>query len=164
MDPGVYNLHVVVSRPRTPGPTFGRLQFTIREPKPWTGAFPIATPFSAHISPATPTMEELWEEKAMIELIGPPDREADGSLAFYRNSATKSIYEHSFGPLNLPCSQRQWLDQWRAITANKGVENAYDASSECELTISCEELGRFRLRAIREPKPVRWIVKQQNNR
>lgn len=162
LDPGVYNLHVLVSRPQLPAPTFGRLQFTIREPKPWTGSFPIATPFSAHISPAAPTMEDLWEEKATVELSGPPDRKAEGSLAFYRNST--NIYEDSFGPLNLPCSRQQWLEHWRALTANKCVENAYDASSECELTISCEELGNFRVRAIRDPKPVRWIVKQQNSR
>jgi hypothetical protein len=162
LDPGVYNLHVLVSRPRVPTPTFGQLQFTIREPKPWTGSFPLATPFSAHVSPAVPTMEELWEGKATAELIGPPDRKAEGSLTFCCNS--KNIYEHPFGPLNLPCSPRQWLEHWEAITTNKCVENAYDASSECELTISCEELGRFRIRAIREPKPVRWIVKQQNSR
>lgn len=161
LDPGVYNLHVLVSRPQNPAPTFGRLQFTIREPKRWTGSFPTATPFSANISPAAPTMEDLWEEKAAVELSGPPDRKAEGSLAFYRNS--KNIYEHSFGPLDLPCSPGHWLEHWQAITANKSVENAYDASSECELTISCEELGTFRVRAIRDPKPVRWVVKQKNS-
>ena len=32
---------------------FGRLQFTVREPKAWTGSIPTATPFSVRVSPAT---------------------------------------------------------------------------------------------------------------
>jgi hypothetical protein len=162
LDPGLYNLHVLVARPRTPAPIFGRLQFLIREPKPWSPATPAATPFSTRISPAAPSLEDLWEERATVEMSGPANREAEGKLTFYSNSAI--IYDHSFGPISLPCSPEQWSEKWRGITADKCAQNAYDASSECELTLTCEELGRFSLRSIREPRPVRWIVKQQNNR
>lgn len=162
LDPGLYNLHVLIARPQVPNPIFGRLQFTVREPKPWTPVAPAATPFSAHISPAAPSAEELWEGKAVVELLGPRNREAEVTLTFYSNSSTTSIHQQSFGPLKIPCSPTEWLQHWNGITGNKHIQNAYDASTECELTVTCEELGRFALRSAREPRPVRWIVKQGN--
>ena len=163
LDPGLYNLHVLISRPQVPDPIFGRLQFTVREPRPWTAVAPAATPFSARISAAAPSLEELWEGRAAIELLGPRNRTAQVTLTFYSNTSTASIHQQSFGPVNLPCSPTEWLDHWSGIAGNKLIQNAYDASSECELTVTCEELGRFSLRSVREPRPVRWIVKQGNS-
>ena len=69
LNSGVYNLHVVVSRPGHPNPLFGRLQFTVREPKAWTGSIPAATPFLVRVSPAAPSLDDLWEEQATVELL-----------------------------------------------------------------------------------------------
>jgi hypothetical protein len=163
LDPGLYNLHVLISRHRAAHPIFGRLQFTIREPRPWVPVAPAATPFSARVSPAVPSLEELWEARAVVELLGPPNRKAEVTLTFYSTSSTTRIYQESFGPIALPCSSTKWLEHWSDISGNRQIQNAYDASSECELTVTCEELGRFSLRSVREPRPARWIVRQGNS-
>lgn len=163
LNSGVYNLHVVVSRPGNPTPLFGRLQFTVREPKAWSADIPTATPFEVRVSPATPNLEELWEEKASVELSGPAGRTVEAQIKFCSSSSAVPILERKFGPLPLPCPQSCWSDHWTAITDDKQIQNAYDASTECELTFQCEELGRFVLRSSRESRPVRWIVKQENS-
>ncbi len=160
---GVYNLHVVVFRPGHPNPIFGRLQFTVREPKAWSGSIPMATPFSVQVSPAAPSLEDIWEQQARVELLGPPDRKVEAEIKFYSSSLPEPILERTIGSLVLPCPQSGWSDLWTAITGDRQIQNTYDASTECELIFHCAELGRFVLRASRESSPVRWIVKQENS-
>jgi len=163
LNSGVYNLHVVVFRPGHANPIFGRLQFTVREPKAWSGSIPTATPFSVQVSPAAPSLEDIWEEQATVELLGPSDRKVEAEIKFYSSSSPKPILERTIGSLVLPCPQLCWSDLWTAVTSDRQIQNTYDASTECELIFHCEELGRFVLRASRESSPVRWIVKQENS-
>jgi hypothetical protein len=163
LNSGVYNLHVVVFRPGHANPIFGRLQFTVREPKAWSGSIPTATPFSVQVSPAAPSMEDIWEEQATVELLGPSNRTVEAEIKFYSSSSPEPILERTIGSLVLPCPQPGWSDLWRAVTSERQIQNTYDASTECELIFHCEELGRFVLRASRESSPVRWIVKQENS-
>jgi hypothetical protein len=163
LNSGVYNLHVVVVRPGHSNHIFGRLQFTVREPKPWTGSIPSATPFSVRVSPATPSLEEIWEKQAMVELLGPSDRRVEAAIRFYSSSSPEPILAQTIGSVVLPCPQSCWSDLWTSMTNDRKIQNTYDASTECELIFHCEELGRFALRASRESSPVRWIVKQENN-
>lgn len=163
LNSGVYNLHVVVVRPGHSNPIFGRLQFTVREPKAWTGSIPAATPFSVRVSPATPSMEDIWEQQATVELLGPSARRVEAEIKFYSSSSPEPILVRTMGSFVLPCPQSSWLDRWTAMTSDRQIQNTYDASTECELIFHCEELGRFALRACRESSPVRWIVKQENN-
>ena len=163
LNSGVYNLHVVVFRPGHSSPIFGRLQFTVREPKAWSGSIPTATPFSVQVSPAAPSLEDIWEEQATVELLGPSDRRVEAEIKFYSSSSPEPILERTIGSLVLPCPQARWSDLWTAVTSDRQIQNTYDASTECELIFHCEELGRFVLRASRESSPVRWIVKQENS-
>ena len=163
LNSGVYNLHVVVVRPGHSNHIFGRLQFTVREPKAWTGSIPSATPFSVRVSPATPSLEEIWEKQATVELQGPSDRRVEAEIKFYSSSSPEPILARTIGSVVLPYPQPRWSDLWIAMTNDRKIQNAYDASTECELIFHCEELGRFALRACRESSPVRWIVKQENN-
>jgi hypothetical protein len=163
LNSGVYNLHVVVFRPGHANPIFGRLQFTVREPKAWSGSIPTATPFSVQVSPAAPSLEDIWEEQATVELFGPSDRKVEAEIKFYSSSSIEPILERTIGTLVLPCPQPGWSDLWTAATSQRQIQNAYDASTECKLIFHCEELGRFVLRASRESSPVRWIVKQENS-
>jgi hypothetical protein len=163
LNSGIYNLHVVLSRPGHPNPIFGRLQFTVREPKAWTGSTPADTPFSVRVSPAAPSLEDLWEEQATVELLGPPERRVEAEIKFYSSSSPDPILERRIGSLALPSPQGCWPDLWSGVTSDKQIQNTYDASTECELILHCEELGRFVLRCSRESRPVRWIVKQENN-
>jgi hypothetical protein len=163
LNSGVYNLHVVVVRPGYPNPIFGRLQFTVREPKAWSGSIPTATPFAVHVSPAAPSLEDIWEEQVTVDLLGPSDRKVEAEIKFYSSSSPEPILERTIGTLVLPCPQSRWSDLWTAVTGDRQIQNTYDASTECELIFHCEELGRFVLRASRESSPVRWIVKQENS-
>jgi hypothetical protein len=163
LNSGVYNLHVVVFRPGQPNPIFGRLQFTVREPRAWSGSIPTATPFSVQVSPAVPSLEDIWEEQATVELSGPSGRQVEAEINFYSSSSPEPFLERTIGSLVLPCPQSAWSDLWTDVTSDRQIQNAYDASTECELIFHCEELGRFVLRASRESSPVRWIVKQENS-
>ncbi len=164
LNSGVYNLHVVVFRPGNSNPIYGRLQFTVREPKAWSGSIPTATPFSVRVSPAVPSLEDLWEEQTTVELFGPPGRKVEVEIEFYSSSSSEPVLERTIGSLVLPCPQPCWSDLWAAAIGDRQIQNAYDESTECKLIFHCEELGRFVLRASRESSPVRWMVKQENSR
>lgn len=163
LNSGVYNLHVVVVRPGHSNHIFGRLQFTVREPKTWTGSSPSATPFSVRVSPATPSLEEIWERQATVELCGPSNRKVVAEIKFYSSSSPEPILVRTIESIVLPCSQSRWSVLWTEMSGDRQIQNTYDASTECELIFHCEELGRFALRACRESSPVRWIVKQENS-
>jgi hypothetical protein len=163
LNSGVYNLHVVVFRLGHANPIFGRLQFTVREPKAWSGSIPTATPFSVQVSPAAPSLEDIWEEQATVELLGPSGRKVEAEIKFYSSSSAEPALERTIGSLVLPCPQPGWSDLWTGVTSDRQIQNTYDASTECELIFHCQELGRFVLRVSRESSPVRWIVKQENS-
>jgi len=165
LNSGIYNLHVIVYRPgaENPKPILGRLQFTIREPKAWSGSKPTSTPFSVQVSPAAPSLEDIWEEHATVELFGPSDRKVEAEIKFYSSLSIEPILQRTIGSCLLPCPQSRWSDLWATVTSDTQVQNTYDASSECELIFHGEEMGRFALRARRESSPVRWVVKRENN-
>src|SRR5258708_23865653 len=96
-------------------------------------------------------------------MFEPFKRKVEAEIKFYSSSSPEPILEWTIGSLVLPCPQPGWSDLWTAVTSDRQIQNAYDASTECELIFQCEELGRFVLRSSRESRPVRWIVKQENN-
>ena len=160
LSPGVHELHVVFSRPGSESLIHSFLQFTIRQAKVWKGDTPTATPFSVHASPTAPALDELWEGQCTIELLGPENQKADGQITFL--AGTSVLLEHKLGQLDLPCSAAKWAETWTKLTSDRDCQNAFDACSECELVIKCE-FGRYIMRAARDSRALRWIVKQENN-
>ena len=163
LNSGVYNLHVVVVRPGHSNHIFGRLQFTVREPKPWTGSIPSATPFSVRVSPAAPSLEDIWEEQAMVELLGPSDRRVEVAIRFYSSSSPEPILAQTIGSVVLPCPQSRWSDLWTSITNDRKFRTPTMRAPNASLSSIARNWADLLLRASRESSPVRWIVKQENS-
>ena len=78
--PGVYKLRVIVAYDASDREQAGQLEVLIREPRAWSPGPNTHGPFAAVVEPSSPTVEDLWDGKATIELRGPADRQVSCTI------------------------------------------------------------------------------------
>ena len=165
LEAGRYKLHVITAKHSSPSPQIdGTLSFTVREPRTWQQEIPKSTPFSVQVSPPKPDLEELWDGRATIEVLGPRGRKAESELWFYKDAAAQSLlHTKQLAPFDLPATNEVWQEALDAARSDKRTQNAFDESSACVVAIQCDELGEFRLSCERQATPLRWILKEENH-
>lgn len=145
-------------------PTTGTLNFRIRSPRDNSNE-PIATssPLRVLCTPATPTMEQLWDSSAMIEVQGPDSRTAEFEVVLYRDRhCTLPLGARKFGPMRLPISADTFSIAFQASIGVVHVQNAYDEASACMLHTRTSTLGHQVIRCERESVPLRWALRHEN--
>jgi hypothetical protein len=163
LDPGRYRLYVIAGRPSESRPLIhGTMNITIRPAKAWRSDVPRATPFSVFVSPATPYIEQLWDGSATLEIQGPKFRKAECEIRFCKDLAGGPSYVQRLPSVDLPCTTDTWATAFDQARGDTRIQNAYDESLACVIEIRCEELGQFALHCEREPTPLRWVLKQEN--
>jgi hypothetical protein len=108
-------------------------------------------------SPAAPTLPEIWDCRADVEVAGPVGIRARVGIALtdrhHRVIASRDFF------LKIPLEARDW----RRFTATRlrgspALRAAYDDAESCVITVSDHRLGLAELRCEREFAPLRWIV------
>jgi hypothetical protein len=75
LDPGRYKLHVITETPSVTNLTLaGTLHVTIREPQAWTTDAPVSAAVRMVVSPPSPSLEQIWDGTATVEILGPMGR------------------------------------------------------------------------------------------
>jgi hypothetical protein len=163
--PGRYKLYVITRVSGYHGPDVsGILNFGIRHPRAAQSGHTASSPFRVLVSPATPSLEQLWSGEAKVEIQGPKGRKAKAKLEFFLDERqTPKMVERYLPPLDLPCASDGWRDGLESIQGDTRVQNACSEASRCRVHIDCQELGTFSLDCPREFCPVRWILKYENN-
>jgi hypothetical protein len=108
-------------------------------------------------SPATPTLTEVWDGRADVQILGPPGVRvrAEVALANRHHKIIARQELHVTLPLELP--------GWRRLAATRiresaALQGAYDEAESCLITVSDPRLGSAELRCEREFAPVRWTT------
>lgn len=107
-------------------------------------------------SPASPTLDEVWDGRASVEVLGPPGARVRASIAL-SDRLGLSLVSPRIVTLTLPVDSARWLNIFATqVRRHDNTYNAYDQAESCVVTVSSPELGRVTLRCERGFKPLRW--------
>jgi hypothetical protein len=162
LEPGTHRLHVITTSPSNNVPLIGTLKLLVRDPKPWKGDVSASTSFVVLVSPANPSLDQMWDDTATFDLFGPVGRIADCEVHFLQNTKDQSFYRAQL-PVDLPCSSGTWQQLFGQLKKDIQVQNAYNACDACEFHFRCDELGFFRFKCERQGTPLRWVVREENS-
>jgi hypothetical protein len=121
----------------------------------------IAAPFLMDISPAKPTLEDVWETRTSINIYAPKGTTADLRIELATGERKRPLVYPK--RLALPCDEDQWNQYLKSVKRDKQLRNALDAATRCSIEIDCGALGRGDLSLDRQPAPIRWVSREQNS-
>jgi hypothetical protein len=131
------------------------VEVRIREPEASKQAGTFRDPLQIRSSPVTPTLEELWEDRALVEAEGPPG--AAVSIAFHLHSPDRAPISHRVGGVHLPLDAAAFRDFFhRHFRGRADIQQAYDDSVSGSLEVAEAELGNVSLNVERAFAPLRW--------
>jgi hypothetical protein len=108
-------------------------------------------------SPAQPTLSELWDGRAAVELLGPAGTEVTMTVKL-EDGRGSGLARSSFRVL-VPVAPEQWLKiAARRIRGSAALQDYYDRAEALVLTAAHPQLGVARLRCERPFTPLRWAV------
>lgn len=138
----------------------GVLTLSGRRPRSWSEGTGCA--LRVIVDPASPTLEQLWQGSAELEVLGPQGRSviATVELSMSGQPETKVL---TLPALSLPVSAEAWRGHFeRHILGSAETREAFDITRACVLKLSAAELGAFELRCERELTPLRWVVRHRS--
>jgi hypothetical protein len=162
LEEGTHTLNLIASSEgRT---TTGTLNVRIRSSRETLSLSDRAnSPLRVLCTPATPTLEQLWDGRATIEVLGPDSRTVEFEVVLYRDrNCTLPLGARKFGPVKLPVSTSAFFDAFQTATAIGSVQNAYDLASACIVHVRTSTLGQKAIQCQRESVPLRWALKREN--
>ena len=136
----------------------GELACVVREPR--TTAVGQAGALSFSVVPATPSLEDVWEDRFEIHVAAPGAASVRCRLVL-RGRGGQELFARTFALLS-PCDS----DVWRRTFAGprEAAEPHYDDAQVCTLDIDAGALGRARVTAERDFTPLRWAVRANGRR
>ncbi len=133
----------------------GSVELRIRPPQPRSEVGTNREGLMVLATPVNPTLTELWDGEAAVEVRGPAGVEADLQLALSdRARSTLALVE---APVRLPVSAEDWAGIFeRLLRKDASVHKAYDEVESCEIRVSHPGLGCVALQCERPFAALRW--------
>jgi len=160
---GVHALRVTTHSARAPiEEQSGGLDIVIRAPRAWDPGVCAPDALRISVDPPTPTLEQIWEGRATIEIRGPIGRQITPTITlFERNSPTPNI--RRLPPLAIPADARVWRAHFeKHFRRANDVQNLYESAHVGQIDLNAEELGELSLTCEREFSPLRWVVRRND--
>jgi hypothetical protein len=135
----------------------GSLLVTVRAPqsRPSTGS--PREGLMLVTTPTRPTLSELWDGRAVVEVVGPSGTEVKVTATLEGTRGVVLARTQFKSPI--PLDSAGWLKAAsREIRGRRSLSDHYDASDALVVTASHPGLGTAELRCEREFTPLRWIV------
>lgn len=121
----------------------------------------VAAPFLMDISPARPSLEDVWEGRTAINIYAPKGTSAEFRVELaIRERTLPHVYTRRIA---LPCDEEHWTQYLKSVKHDKALRNALDAATKCSIEIDCGPLGHGELSLDRQPNPIRWVSREQNS-
>lgn len=133
----------------------GHLDVRVREPVVGGGSGTYRDPLQILVSPATASLEDLWEGRATLGLIGPVGSSARVTVRLA--SAAGEVGRHEFGPVALPLDGTEWRATFAAnIRGRSEMQRAYDEAMSAVVEVADAEFGSVSVSVERAAAPLRW--------
>lgn len=140
----------------------GDLDLTIRIQAPRQSAIGTSShsAFRVQIDPELSSLEDLWEGKSEVSILGPVKHRVKCQIELHRRYGDTPSFKKEMRAFSMPVS----ADRWRASFSNqlrgdRRAQEAYDTARICRLHFDAGELGKFTARFEREFSPLRWVLK-----
>jgi hypothetical protein len=109
-----------------------------------------------YADPVSPSLEELWEDRASLQIIGPAGIEVQIRIVGTNRDGT-TILTHTF-QASLPIHGIAWRQIVnRELRGQRHVVNAYQDLESCTITACHPGLGRVSVDLERSFEPLRWV-------
>ncbi|MCL4230385.1 MAG: hypothetical protein KJ053_02280 [Dehalococcoidia bacterium] len=136
----------------------GRLTVTVRNPAASSPTGSLREALVVLAAPPSPSLAEIWEGRASIEVMGPEYTVVDAEVAAVGTDGFNLLGAHRF-PLSLPVRPEAWdVAFHREVRTRDLFEHVYDRTERFRLTFTHPELGRVGLQCEREFTPLRWAA------
>jgi hypothetical protein len=134
----------------------GELHILIRAPRAWKGRPATQGIVKINLDPNPCSMEELWEGKAVVEVLGPERRKVMVRTRFWgRNRAV--LHQVDSPHLDLPISAEVWRKIFSDhVLTDVHAQRAYDDAFSLDVEVNAQDLGTFRFSCERTLRSIRW--------
>jgi hypothetical protein len=161
LDVGTHDIQVsLLLAGDSPAPAEGRFEIVIRPPHTRPPAGTIREGLMLLPSPVGPTLPEIWDGQAAVELLGPSGVSVDVDFALFdrqRRQLTRKKVKAS-----LPVDPGKW-HQLFGGQLRTSVASFYDAAERAQIAATHPALGTVSLDAERPFAPLRWTIHQDRN-
>ena len=124
----------------------------------------VKTPLQFYISPYNPTLEDFWEMKYKVKILGPRNYNLTPEISLFDKSK-KTIFHTKLSKLSLPVEQKKWIDSFLNFKKNNTqIGRTYDEAYSSELIFADKNLGSVKHSFERNFIPVRWAIKQSQGK
>lgn len=139
----------------------GYLNILVRPPRDWIAGDPSQGTLSVLIEPAAPSLEQFWEGKLGVEILGPPGRKVRTTVSLYERQSFEPTYRKTLEPLVLPVDSATWKGHLEHhVTRVAEAQEHYDLAQRSVLEWSADEFGHKAVTLEREFTPLRWSVRR----
>lgn len=154
---GTYEIRVSIGDPDGDGRNSGgTLIATIRDPQVRSEAGSSGEGIRLRTEPAQPSLPELWDGRAVVEVDGPEDTNA--SLEITLRDAAGTQLGSQRRSLRLPVTSADWPRVFRQLRDMPEMARHYDEADVGELSVSRAGIGIARLTCERGFRGLRWII------
>lgn len=134
------------------------ISVTVRSPEQLREGGDPREGLSIYSDPARPTIAEIWDRQAVLEVFGPSDVRVDVAVALVQRSGHK-LFSKALA-LPLPISAADWARAFQEnVRQSRDAERRYDEADAIEIVVAHDRLGRVGLTCEREFRPLRWIFR-----
>jgi hypothetical protein len=132
----------------------GSLVITIRDPQIRPEGASIGEGVRMLVSPARPSLSELWDERAYLSIDGPAgaDAEIEVSLRGQDGLAIADLKRS----IHLPLNEEAWTALVKGIRKDQRFSDAYDDAESCVVSVARAGIGFATLTCERGFQPLRW--------
>jgi len=141
----------------------GFLAIAIRDPQTWKPGTGIRSALTVIVEPRNPTIEQLWENRVDLQVLGPESRKIACRIELFDTSSAEPVFSNTLPHLDLPVDTSTWQSYFdQNVRKVRSLSDAYDIAHSCRVIFDAGELGSFTLECERELQPLRWLVRHDN--
>lgn len=143
------------------GQVCGTLSMSIVDPQAPAEGHSAGEGIRVRTSPAQPTLPELWDGRAVIEVDGPEATRADLVIRLQDGDA-KPLGDALRRSLELPVSGDEWSRMFSKLRESNELARHYDEADVADLTISRAGVGFASITCERGFRGLRWVLNENH--
>lgn len=141
--------------------TDGFLDLFVREPEPWVPGVSAHSGLIIRSNPHDADLEDLWENKVDISVLGPESHQISCVLTLERSSGEEIISGQIATNIPLPFTSEGWRKKFESFVKREVATTwRFPEASVGRVHFKGGELGEYVLQFHRDIQPLRWLTRR----